>query len=524
MSRRALLTGSLAAVLAAGGLIATGAAASGAAPAATISVTTAAGLKTALSSAAAGDTIALADGTYTGNFTTSRDGTSAKPITLTGSAKAVLKASGGYGLHLDGADYWQVRGLTVTGGQKGIVLDSSNHAVIDGVTVHGLDMEGVHFRKNSADGVIRNSTIYDTGNDNSGMGEGVYVGTAGGSDKSDRVQILDNTIGPGIGAENIDLKEGTTGGLVSGNTFDGDGLTGNNFDDSWVDVKGNDYTIENNTGRHTTDDGYQVHDVKSGWGCGTVFRGNVSDLTGTTGPDQYAIDVTDYDAASCPVTVAGSNTVKGGKGLVNPGVPVGGSDTSPTDPPTSPASTVKVSTAEELTAALAAARPGETIALADGSYTGKFTTGAQGTAAEPITLTGSARAVLHSSEYTGPDAGTDAADEQAAAPAASCPTGGAGYGLWLNGAPYWHLTGFTVDTAAKGIVLDGFQTHTAQAPYGCGNTFADNTFTITDSDGYGIDVTNNSSSKCGGSSPNVVHASNTATGGKGLTNITVTTP
>ncbi|WP_327292673.1 right-handed parallel beta-helix repeat-containing protein [Streptomyces sp. NBC_01198] len=195
----------------------------------------------------------------------------------------------------------------------------------------------------------------------------------------------------------------------------------------------------------------------------------------------------------------------------------------------------------------------------------------------------------------------------------ACPTGGVGYGLWLNGAPYWHLTGFTVDTAAKGIVLDasphvtvdgvevrnigdegvhfrkgsadgvirnsfvhdagqnqpdygvvsgntfngsgeqnqnsadsaidakgdgyridgntvtdpyldGFQTHTAQSPYGCGNTFSGNKFTVTASDGYGINVTNNSKSKCGGSSPNVVHASNTSTGGKGLTNITVATP
>ena len=33
--------------------------------------------------------------------------------------------------------------------------------------------------------------------------------------------------------------------------------------------------------------------------------------------------VTDYDAAACPATVTADNTVRGGKGLVNPGVPVG---------------------------------------------------------------------------------------------------------------------------------------------------------------------------------------------------------
>nr|WP_240529352.1 right-handed parallel beta-helix repeat-containing protein [Streptomyces antioxidans] len=320
---------------------------------------------------------------------------------------------------------------------------------------------------------------------------------------------------------------------------------------------------------------------------------------------------------------------------------------------------IPVSTAAELTSALAAAKPGETIQLADGSYTGKFVAATPGTSAQPITLTGSAKAVLHSSEYTGPDGSRHPA--AGTAPAA-CPSGGVGYGLWLNEAPYWRLTGFTVDTASKGIVmdasphvtidkvevrntgdegvhfrkgsaegviqnsyvhdtgqnqpgygegvyigsaksnwdcyagptgvdasdtvqvldnqigpnvaaegldikegtkngvvsgntfdgvgsqnensadsaidakgddyridgntvtapyLDGFQTHTAQKPYGCGNTFADNSFTIEAAGGYGINVTNNSSSKCG-SDPNVVYASNRSSGGKGLTNIDVT--
>ncbi len=285
--------------------------------AATIEVTTAAELKSALTSAAPGDTIHLADGTYTGNFKTTVPGTSGAPITLTGSSGAILTASGGYGLYLNGASYWNVEGITITGGQKGIVMDSANGVVIDSVTIHDLDMEGVHFRTSSSDGVIRNSKIYDTGQDGRGMGEGVYVGTANTlTDKSDRVQILDNTIGPGVGGENVDVKEGTTGTLVSGNTFDGSGLTGANFDDSWVDVKGNDVIVENNKGTHTTNDGYQTHTQQDGWGCGTVFRGNVSDLTGAAGANQLAVDVTN-ESATCPTTVSSSNTVTGGKGLTN---------------------------------------------------------------------------------------------------------------------------------------------------------------------------------------------------------------
>jgi len=64
-----------------------------------IHVSTASQLKSALTAAAPGDTIQLADGTYTGNFKVT---TAARPdarITLTGSPKAVLRTNtGGAGL------------------------------------------------------------------------------------------------------------------------------------------------------------------------------------------------------------------------------------------------------------------------------------------------------------------------------------------------------------------------------------------------------------------------------------------
>lgn len=319
-TRRTLLIATITALTAtaAGGLAAVATASPGPTTAAeTIEVSTAAELKSALTGASPGDTIHLADGTYTGNFKTSTAASSGARITLTGSPKAVLTAGGGYGLHLNGASYWTVKGITVTGGQKGIMIDSAKGVTVDSVTVHGLDMEGVHFRKSSSNGVIRNSRIYDTGNDGRGMGEGVYVGTASTlSDKSDNVQILNNTIGPGVGGEAVDIKEGTTGGKVAGNTFDGKGLTGVHYDDSWIDVKGNNYVIENNTGKNTTNNGYETHTQQSGWGCGTVFRGNRSNLTGATGDKQLAINVTNH-SGSCKTTVYASNTVTGGKGLTN---------------------------------------------------------------------------------------------------------------------------------------------------------------------------------------------------------------
>jgi hypothetical protein len=97
------------------------------------------------------------------------------------------------------------------------------------------------------------------------------------------------------------------------------------------------------------------------------------------------------------------------------------------------ATTVNVSTAAQLTAALSAAKPGETIQLAAGKYSGTFIATTSGTASQPITLSGPAGAILNN--------GTN-------------PTKiGSSYGFHLE-ADFWHLTGFTVDNSAKGVVLD----------------------------------------------------------------------
>lgn len=291
----------------------------------TVRVSNGSQLKAALAAAVPGQTIELADGSYSGNFKITTGGTAGAPITLKGSRAAVLTTptGGGNGIHLTRAPHWVIQGITVTGGQKGIMIDASDHVVVDSVEIHHTTMEGLHFRTSSSFGVVRNSFIHDTGTSGNGMGEGVYVGTANTlTDASDHVRILDNRIGPNVGGENIDIKEGTTGGLISGNVFDGNGLTGAHYDDSWVDIKGNGYVVENNRGVNTTNDGFQTHSQDPGWGCGTIFRNNTADLTGATGSGRYAVEVTHYDPSGCPATVTADNRVIGGDGLVNPGVPV----------------------------------------------------------------------------------------------------------------------------------------------------------------------------------------------------------
>ncbi|HET6286231.1 MAG TPA: cellulose binding domain-containing protein [Amycolatopsis sp.] len=316
-----------------------------------VDVGTAAELQAALAEASPGQTIRLAAGTYRGSFVATTPGTAVAPITVTGPSTAVLINDGpsgeapscpapaenwdsGYGIWLYGAPYWQLKGFTVQESKKGIVADDSHHTLIEGVRVHRIDEEAVHFRRSSADSVIRDSTISHTGLVQAGYGEGVYLGSAnstwachgnsGGVDRSDRIQVLDNHIGPYVAAEAVDVKEGTVDGVIRGNTFDGQGVSGQNSADSWVDVKGTGYVIEGNTGTFaspgTFANGYETHNPGTTPsfpnGCGNVWRDNKSDLGGV---GQYAIKITSTSkCADRPNVVSASNTVSGAvNGLTN---------------------------------------------------------------------------------------------------------------------------------------------------------------------------------------------------------------
>jgi hypothetical protein len=254
-----------------------------------IDVHNAAELETALASAQPGDVIQLANGVYPGTFVVAAPGAAAARIALCGTPNAVIDGGdvgNGYALHVT-AGYWTIHGLTVTNALKGIMLDDADFVVLDQVTVHTIGHEGVHFRTNSSDNVIQDSQIYDTGRKRDKFGEGVYIGSAvsnwgtytgGEEDRSDRNAVLRNRIW-NTTAESIDVKEGTTGGLIEGNTFDGTQLTGA---DSWLDLKGNGYLVRANTGTNSPTDGFQTHVINDlPWGRDNVFEQNVAEVSGT---------------------------------------------------------------------------------------------------------------------------------------------------------------------------------------------------------------------------------------------------
>lgn len=254
----------------------------------TVPVDDAGSLQAALDAARPGDVIGLAPGRYLGKFTTTASGTEADPILLCGTADAILDGDnvrGGYVLHLDGAKYWQLVGFTVTNGQKGVMADGTVGSVITGLNVHSIGDEGIHLRKFSTDNLVEANTISNTGLRREKFGEGVYVGTATSNwctitacqpDTSDRNTIRGNSI-YATTAEAVDLKEGTSDGIVEGNRFDGAALSGA---DSWVDAKGRDWLIRGNTGINSTQDGFQTHEVEDGWGTGNRFSNNSATVNG----------------------------------------------------------------------------------------------------------------------------------------------------------------------------------------------------------------------------------------------------
>ncbi len=253
-------------------------------------VSSASDLKSALASATAGQTIVLATGTYQGDFVASSSGTQQAPITLCGPRGAILEGESikhGYTLHLNRASWWRLEGFTVEGGQKGVMTDRVTHDLIYGLYVHSTGDEAIHLRDFSSYNTVSHNVVRDTGLLVQFYGEGIYVGTAHKNwckysgcqpDASNSNMITANDI-EGTTAENIDIKEGSTGGQIIGNHLDGTGMAAA-ASTAWINVKGNDWLIDGNTGANSSRDGFQVHQVYPGWGISNTFRGNRAQVNG----------------------------------------------------------------------------------------------------------------------------------------------------------------------------------------------------------------------------------------------------
>ncbi|MGG4103425.1 hypothetical protein AAXB25_05805 [Paenibacillus lautus] len=87
------------------------------------------------------------------------------------------------------------------------------------------------------------------------------------------------------------------GTLVENCIFYGEGISGANYADSFIDVKGNGAIIRNNTayqnGNSIIVDAFQLHEIVPGWGIDNEFSNNTLYLTE---PSAYVIGA--YNNAS----------------------------------------------------------------------------------------------------------------------------------------------------------------------------------------------------------------------------------
>lgn len=254
-------------------------------PSATVTVSSGAQLRSALSAAGPGTVIHLADGTYANGFRLTASGTSSNPIWICGSRAAVVKGysmSSGTALRLDGADNVRVTGFTVAGALQGVMVKYGSNVAVTDLHVRDVGYEGIHLYAFTSDSFVVGNRIERTGRVDVAYGEGVYIGTSqrrwsdvtGGSpDRSDRNTVALNIISD-AGAEHIDAKEGTSDGVIVANTLDGH-QSGSRAA-AWVLVTGNDWAVEDNTGRDAVGHGYTSH-VWESWGAGNSFLDNTGD-------------------------------------------------------------------------------------------------------------------------------------------------------------------------------------------------------------------------------------------------------
>jgi hypothetical protein len=223
-------------------------------------------LQAALASVQAGDEIVLTAGKtfqYTNGaidtayFFSGANGTATSPITIrsaSASNPATIRGNDVASkilLRITG-DYWIVKDLKFTNGQKGLVFDNSNYSKAINCEIFAIGLEAIHVRDGSDHVLIDDCWVYNTGLSNPQFGEGIYIG----SDRSvwstynssvDNTVVQNSVIGPNVRAEAFDVKEGTADTIIQNNEIYGKGISAAAFEDSFIDLKGTRTYVRYNT-------------------------------------------------------------------------------------------------------------------------------------------------------------------------------------------------------------------------------------------------------------------------------------
>ena len=252
-------------------------------PAATVTVTNATELKSALWRAAAGSVIRLAPGTYSGTFSVASSGTASAPIWVCGPRTAILTSgstSSGHAFSIENQHDVILAGFSISTAFKGVTVVNSQHISVTDLLVEKIGYEAIHFRNQTSDSEATFTTIRSTGLAGASYGEGVYVGTSDANwcayngclpDRTVRTLVYGNAIS-NTGAQAIEAKAGTSDGVIANNTLSGTLASGQ----SWITVKGNQWVVADNVGAISSTSGYATNASVTGWGMNNTFTRNTA--------------------------------------------------------------------------------------------------------------------------------------------------------------------------------------------------------------------------------------------------------
>ena len=131
--------------------------------------------------------------------------------------------------------------------------------------MHHTTNSAIKFRNNSTDNLLTNSSISFTGLLEPERGEAVYVGASSSlwidnkPDMSDRIRFVNNSFGPNVSSECVDIKEGNRNVDLVDNFINGAGVDDKNYSQTWISVKGAKRTIRNNIGTFSVIDRFALN-------------------------------------------------------------------------------------------------------------------------------------------------------------------------------------------------------------------------------------------------------------------------
>jgi len=293
-----------------------------------VTVSTAPGLVAALESAAPGDCINLAVGTYSleENLTITRSGTPTAPITIQGVfGSTIIDGSGTRNISIT-ASYLSIRKIRFTDlGVQSLWCQGMAYSVLDSLEIDHTAQAGIRLIDASHHNVIQRSRIHDTGTGpRPEFGEGIYVGNSGGPGfplqftNTDN-QILHNAFGPNVTSQAVDVKEGSDRTLIRGNAIDGTGTQDIKSEGSvaLMDIIASHVTVDSNSFQYGSPHGIAFWAPTTVAMSGnlvafnTVDLQNIHDVDFTTRPF-YAFDRSEGTTDTTNVRVQCNNTVTNG--------------------------------------------------------------------------------------------------------------------------------------------------------------------------------------------------------------------